>query len=244
MATEIREAHSYEPFGAGRRYHAGDLVFVWNGAHSIEVSHQPPGSTPFDTLSVGDYGQAAATIPEVEARIQSYIETADTARARQPLMTRYPSPRGGSEGSPARAALGREGRLWKAIREAGRVGRLRGQAAGSWVLDGNSSQESARKLLQGWEDGDPEVMDIQPSPLSGEYADDPTQQSLLRELGYKEADFPDEADDIATAYEQAYGEGSWEEVRSHARAIAGAGWRRRQSRPGSPPREELVERQR
>src|SRR5438105_8155019 len=41
--------------------------------------------------------------------------------------------------------------------EAERQGEVDGRAAGSWVLDGNSTQETARRLLDGLADGDPEM---------------------------------------------------------------------------------------
>src|SRR5437879_1965057 len=67
-----------------------------------------------------------------------------------------------------------------------------GVAAGSWVIDGNTSEDTARSLLQGIEDDDPMVMDSLPDPSwSGEWADEPTYEELAREAGLSE----DEADD-------------------------------------------------
>ena len=86
-----------------------------------------------------------------------------------------------------------------------------GKAAGSWVLDGNSSTETAARILQGYDDGDPEIMDMQPAPLSGENAGD----SMVELLG-DEHTFED-----AEAFENGFGEGFWDEVRSSARALVG-----------------------
>lgn len=52
-------------------------------------------------------------------------------------------------------------------------GHERGVAAGSWVIDGNTSEETARNLLRGIDDGDPVVYDVLPfAPLSGEWPTD------------------------------------------------------------------------
>ncbi len=59
-----------------------------------------------------------------------------------------------------------------------------GVAAGSWVVDGNTSEATARRILEGIAEGDPVVMDSLPSsPLSGEWADGLTPASLLAEYG-------------------------------------------------------------
>lgn len=110
--------------------------------------------------------------------------------------------------------------------DARHLGVLRGEAAGSWVIDGNTSEAEARAILQGYEDGDPEVMDLQPSPLSGEWAGDPTPQSLMAELGVHHLPYGDKTDseeesDLADAYEEGFGEGFWNEVQRAARAKLG-----------------------
>lgn len=93
-----------------------------------------------------------------------------------------------------------------------------GRAAGSWVLDGNSSEDTARAILQGIEDGDPAVMDSLPSaPLSGEFADGLLPRDVLRWYGLTEEDA--ESDDILRAYEDGYAEGVDEEVTRTARAM-------------------------
>lgn len=75
-----------------------------------------------------------------------------------------------------------------------------GTAAGGWVEI--SDVDAARTLLAGYEDGDPEVMDLQPSPLSGEWAGE-----SLAELGLADA-----SDDELCAYEDGYCQGFWAEV--------------------------------
>ncbi len=87
-------------------------------------------------------------------------------------------------------------------------GKDAGHAAGTWVFDGNTPDEAYARILKGIEDCDPEVMDMQPSPLSGEWAGDPTPDSLGKEWGL-EGDTLSEACDI---FEQAYSEAFWAEV--------------------------------
>jgi len=95
-----------------------------------------------------------------------------------------------------------------------------GTAAGSWVLDGNSSEETARALLEGIEDGDPMVLDSLPSsPLSGEWADSLTPADVLAELSMDEDDA--RADDVLSAFEDGYSRGVVDEVARSARAIIG-----------------------
>lgn len=106
------------------------------------------------------------------------------------------------------------------VRDAGRRGVEDGTAAGSWVIDGNTSEESARALLQGLEDGDPAVYDSLPSaPLSGEWADGLLPRDVLGWYGVEEDD--NSADEILSAYEQGWEQGVTDEVSRAARAMLG-----------------------
>jgi hypothetical protein len=89
-----------------------------------------------------------------------------------------------------------------------RLGREAGHSAGTWVIDGNTSTEQCARILRGIEDGDPEVMDMQPSPLSGEWAGE-----SIRELFGKQP-----TDDQLTDYECGYSDGFWDEVARSCRA--------------------------
>jgi hypothetical protein len=92
-----------------------------------------------------------------------------------------------------------------------------GKAAGSWVVDGNTTSETAAKIVQGLMDGDPEIMDLIPSaPLSGEWADGLLPRDVLDWYGLTED--ADEADDVLTAYELGYSAGAVHEVERSARA--------------------------
>src|SRR5271157_4833767 len=97
-------------------------------------------------------------------------------------------------------------RLWLAAE----LGYWRGHNAGSWAIDGNTSDETLRRVIAGYDDGDPQIMDMQPSPLSGEWADDPTPAGVLEALGVDDDD--DSADELLTTYETAFSEGYWDEV--------------------------------
>lgn len=82
-------------------------------------------------------------------------------------------------------------------------GSRHGSNAASWI---DLDEHSAAIILQGWEDGDPETMDLQPAPLSGEWAG----QSIAE----VSADLDVWADDLhnpelADAYEQAFGDAFW-----------------------------------
>lgn len=98
-----------------------------------------------------------------------------------------------------------------------------GTAVGSYVIDGNTSEETARRIITGYNDGDPQVMDMCPSPLSGEWCDDPTPARVLGQLG---ADNDGSADHLLTTYEAAYSDGYWCEVIRSATTIAIEGIRR------------------
>jgi hypothetical protein len=97
------------------------------------------------------------------------------------------------------------------IARADAAGKEHGLAAASWYFDGNTTRETYEHVLRGIEDGDPEVMDTLPcAPLSGEWADDPTPTTVLKELGVDEADAA--ADDYLRAYEDGFYEASTDEI--------------------------------
>jgi hypothetical protein len=107
------------------------------------------------------------------------------------------------------------------IARAEALGTEHGRAAGSWVIDGNTTPETARAILAGYDDGDPEVMDMMPAPLSGEWVDGVTPSRLVTEL-----EINDESDDgalildVCDAYERGFSDGYWAEVIVSAQSIA------------------------
>src|SRR5262249_41773569 len=113
--------------------------------------------------------------------------------------------------------------LWSSdLSEAGRLDRAReagrehGLAAASWYFDGNTSDETYRTVLAGIDEGDPAVLDTFPSsPLSGEYAGDPTPQTVFADLDMTGDE--DYADDVIEAYEDGFYQASSEAIERAAR---------------------------
>jgi len=106
------------------------------------------------------------------------------------------------------------------IEQAEQKGYEYGVSAGSWLLDGNSSEDAARRRLQGIEDGDPEILDALPcSPLSGEWADSLTPADVL---GWYDLDEEHEAaEDVLRAFEAGFSRGvEAEAVRSASALLA------------------------
>jgi hypothetical protein len=91
------------------------------------------------------------------------------------------------------------------------AGERAGKAAGGWIADGNTSEETLRAILRQWDDGDP-VAPSAPSPFSGEWADELT----LRDVIDGETDIdpesitPEEEAELADAFEEAYRD-AWQE---------------------------------
>jgi hypothetical protein len=108
------------------------------------------------------------------------------------------------------------------LEDARKLGAEHGRAAGSWVIDGNTSTETAIWIVGGYENGDPEVMDVMPAPLSGEWADSMTPQELIHELMGEDYDLHSDEfvkDAACDAYEQAYSQAYWDQVVSDARGF-------------------------
>ena len=104
--------------------------------------------------------------------------------------------------------------------EAANLGREAGLAAASWFFDGDTDEETYSRVLAGMDEGDPEVMDTLPSGwLSGEYAGDPTPQTLADDLGVDISDMEeaDAFDGLCAAYERAADDASYEEIERRAR---------------------------
>jgi nucleotide-binding universal stress UspA family protein len=91
------------------------------------------------------------------------------------------------------------------VAEAEEAGREAGHNAGSWALVAQD-RETYERVLRGIEEGDPEIMDMQPAPLSGEWAGESIPE-LSRQYGLDLTD-----DDIATAFEQGYSDSYWHAI--------------------------------
>lgn len=114
------------------------------------------------------------------------------------------------------------------IAEATRRGKKAGKNAGSWVIDGNTTDATKARIAQGVDDGDPAVLCDEPSWLSGEMAGESIQELLgdllwdLSDLSGKWTDTSDaryaKNDEIEGAYENAAGLAFWAEVERSAKA--------------------------
>jgi len=102
--------------------------------------------------------------------------------------------------------MGRQSKAYKA-------GFEKGQADGSWILDGNSTKETANRILDGFENGDPEIMDLQRAPLSGEFAGESISE-LSSQYGIDL-----EKEENQDRFENGYSDGFWNEVQRSAKAI-------------------------
>ena len=90
-------------------------------------------------------------------------------------------------------------------------GKSVGEAMASWVFDGNTTQETYAKVLRGIQGGDPVVLDNLTTPnLSGEWADEPTPNSLASDLCIQTDD--DRLDDLCTLWEDAACQTFWDEI--------------------------------
>jgi len=94
-------------------------------------------------------------------------------------------------------------------------GREDGDAVGSYVIDGSTSKELAREIFQGIEDGDPAILDMLPELQLGQWADDPSFEEILEDLGIEYSE--DEVDDLFNAYSDAWSEGMIDRVTQDAR---------------------------
>lgn len=100
------------------------------------------------------------------------------------------------------------------LRQAKRDGAEAGKNMASWALDDNT-EETYRYILKGIEDGDPEVLDTFNTPnLSGEFAGDPTPQSLAESYGITEERDPEGylLDSVCTLWEDAASSAFWAEI--------------------------------
>ncbi len=101
-----------------------------------------------------------------------------------------------------------------AEQQAYNMGRDAALAAASWVIDGNTKPEAIAYVVALLDAGDPAADDYLPArpDLSGEYADEPTPQSLAADIlgadwqthGYNAPDFlpAEQVDALADAFER------------------------------------------
>lgn len=100
--------------------------------------------------------------------------------------------------------------------EAHALGMDAGKNAASWFVGSSADQETYEAILKGLDDGDPEVLNMAPAWLSGEWADEPVPMDIVEVVGYAPST-PYVADDatvqdILDAYESGADEAFWNEV--------------------------------
>lgn len=96
------------------------------------------------------------------------------------------------------------------------LGADHGRSAASWYFDGNTPRETYEAVLRGIIEGDPATYDTFPaSPLSGEWAGDPTPADVFSALEMCEDD--DAADDALRMYEDGFGVAVSETIERMAR---------------------------
>lgn len=95
-------------------------------------------------------------------------------------------------------------------------GREDGIAAGSWVIDGNTSDETCAAILRMIDDGDP-ALEL-PELRLGEWADDPNFGDILDAAGVQGTTDGDYEDDLFYVYSDAWYEGMHYEVERACRA--------------------------
>jgi hypothetical protein len=99
------------------------------------------------------------------------------------------------------------------LNTAHQLGTDHGKNAGSWVIDGNTDDDQVRRIINGYNDGDPEILDMEPSPLSGEWADTANARDILARLGFEDDDSEaDEFDYLLGEYEAGFSEGYWKAI--------------------------------
>jgi len=94
-----------------------------------------------------------------------------------------------------------------------------GRAAATWLIDGNTDAPLAvlEGLIQGIDEGDPEVLDSLPMPhLGGEWSDNPTWEDICKE----ELDrYEDGEDDLLNVYHHSFHEGVEQQIREMHRDL-------------------------
>jgi hypothetical protein len=82
-------------------------------------------------------------------------------------------------------------------------GEKAGRAAGSWVTDGNSTDDDRRAVIRMIEECEFET----PNPLSGEYADGWTEERAFEDAGVSMPEDDDERSSLLTVWEDAFRSG-------------------------------------
>lgn len=97
-------------------------------------------------------------------------------------------------------------------RKAHQFGREQGTAAASHVFDGNTEMGQYYKVFNGIAEGDPEVADLEPNPLSGEWADGLDELTVLSTAGNTDDHVNEENAHLISAFEDGFNTAFWDEI--------------------------------
>jgi hypothetical protein len=164
--------------------------------------HCKPGET--ECIFEGEHNGLAETEPA--AKTETQLRTEQEA-ARREAFTPVTEPSYGpnADGNPY-AQYTPEHRVWVKAQE-------NGKAAASWVFDGNTDKDTYRKVLQGIDDGDPEVMDgLYPGSLRGGYTD----RDILADAKWVPHDGTSLRDELIEQYDREIVDAFWNEVERQA----------------------------
>lgn len=117
-------------------------------------------------------------------------------------------------------------KLSKAAKE---LGCEHGEQRAGWIITSETSEKLAKTIMEGHEDGDPQVMELCQSPLSSKWVDDPTPMAILDEIANKVDDqhslrgdvIEEDTEDILDIYENAYQDTFWNNVILGCKRILG-----------------------
>ena len=101
------------------------------------------------------------------------------------------------------------------IQEAADMGYFAGEHAATWV--DVEDDKTAKRILKGLNDGDPEILDSFRLPdLSEESAGDPTPASLMDDLGLEDVE-PEEESELCDAYREQVADGFYWKLEDRCR---------------------------
>jgi hypothetical protein len=101
--------------------------------------------------------------------------------------------------------------------EAEALGKQAGESAASWIVDGNTSTETAREIVRMIEEGDPAFE--APAPLSGEWSGGLVATDVLASAGCGLTEDDEAAGDVLDAFERGYCDGWYAEAERRTRAV-------------------------
>lgn len=192
--TDPSDEHTYD----SDEYPKGSLI---SDNHSDTPSHCNNGAECLQRIDLQDWSEETFTPEEEHLRYIGTVIGGLTADGYKYAAEKI------ADAKPDDFRIPTIARVWldawpditpppEVIDHAERAGADHGTAVGGWIADGNTTTKQLWDLAN---DDEPGGCDWPRSPLSGEYADDPTPASIAADAGW-----PFENDEISTAYEDAY----------------------------------------